>query len=169
MGTVDVQRVRHLIEFASTHVPIRGARLPAIRRHRRRRARSGVDGDRPGESGAGDAAQRDTHRGGAPAALRQQPGQAGDRAASTRRAEICVRTSSACSADRSDPFPSDYRTSLGALNRGEPLILQNRSSLAFSSKSSARDVAELPAPPPEAAPRPGLLGLAERTVDSKDG
>ena len=55
-------------------------------------------------------------------------------------------------------FPSDYRTSLGALNRGEPLILQNHSSLAFSFEEFARDVAELPAPPPEAAPRPGLLG-----------
>lgn len=54
-------------------------------------------------------------------------------------------------------FPSDYRTSLGALNRGEPLILQNHSSLAFSFEEFARDVADLPAKPPEPQ-KSGLFG-----------
>lgn len=41
-------------------------------------------------------------------------------------------------------FPSDYRTSIGALNRGAPLILQNHSQLASSFDQFARDLAGLP-------------------------
>ncbi len=40
-------------------------------------------------------------------------------------------------------FPSDYRTSIGALNRGEPLILQNHSRLASAFDQFARDLAGL--------------------------
>jgi pilus assembly protein CpaE len=54
-------------------------------------------------------------------------------------------------------FPSDYRTSLSALNRGEPLIMQNHSSLAFSFEEFARDVADLPMKPPEPQ-KTGIFG-----------
>lgn len=53
-------------------------------------------------------------------------------------------------------FPSDYRTSIGALNRGAPLILQNHSQLASSFELFARDLAGLP-PKHKDAPRGGGL------------
>jgi len=53
-------------------------------------------------------------------------------------------------------FPSDYRTSLGAVNRGQPLMLQNHSSLASSFEAFARDLADVPAA--AESPRSGLLG-----------
>jgi pilus assembly protein CpaE len=158
MGTVDVQRVRHLIEFAST-----------VYRY--------VVLDCPRSDGtvveALDAAStvivlanqelatlRNATR--IAAALRQRCG--------TNRVKLAIsRLDPSADISRQDvervlggpvkyTFPSDYRTSLGALNRGEPLILQNHSSLAFSFEEFARDVAELPAPPPETTARPGLLG-----------
>ncbi len=54
-------------------------------------------------------------------------------------------------------FPSDYRTSIGALNRGAPLILQNHSRLASSFDQFARDLAGLP-PKPKDEGRSGLFG-----------
>lgn len=53
--------------------------------------------------------------------------------------------------------PSDYRTSLEALNRGKPLVLKNHSRLAASLESLARDLGGVPKT--EAPPKPsGLLG-----------
>lgn len=44
-------------------------------------------------------------------------------------------------------FPSDYRASVAALNKGEPLILQNHTRLAGAFEDVARDIAGLgPAP-----------------------
>jgi pilus assembly protein CpaE len=40
-------------------------------------------------------------------------------------------------------FPSDYRTSVTALNKGEPLVLQNHTRLAASFEDVARDLAGL--------------------------
>ncbi len=54
-------------------------------------------------------------------------------------------------------FPSDYRTSIGALNKGEPLILQNHSRLASSFDACARDMGGLPAKV-EAPKGTGLFG-----------
>lgn len=55
-------------------------------------------------------------------------------------------------------FPSDYRTAVAALNRGEPLAVEPRSRLAESFEEFARDVAGLPARPKETA-KAGLFGL----------
>jgi pilus assembly protein CpaE len=55
-------------------------------------------------------------------------------------------------------FPSDYRTAVAALNRGEPLIVQNHSRLAGAFDGFARDVAALPAKARDAA-KSGLFGL----------
>jgi pilus assembly protein CpaE len=40
-------------------------------------------------------------------------------------------------------FPSDYRASVAAVNKGEPLILQNHSRLAGAFEDAARDIAGL--------------------------
>jgi hypothetical protein len=42
-------------------------------------------------------------------------------------------------------FPSDYRSAVAALNRGEPLFLQNHSRLADTFDQVAREVGGLPA------------------------
>jgi len=55
-------------------------------------------------------------------------------------------------------FPSDYRTSLDALNRGRPLILKNHSRLASSLLGFARELAGLGAPTGVDESKPGLLG-----------
>jgi len=55
-------------------------------------------------------------------------------------------------------FPSDYRTAVAALNRGEPLVVEPRSRLAESFEEFARDVGGLPARPRETA-KAGLFGL----------
>jgi pilus assembly protein CpaE len=54
-------------------------------------------------------------------------------------------------------MPSDYRSSLDALNRGTPLILKNHSRLASSLESLARDLGGM-TPPPVAPKSTGLLG-----------
>lgn len=54
-------------------------------------------------------------------------------------------------------FPSDYRTSLAAITRGEPLIMQNHSQLASSLDEFARDLGGLPAKQKDAA-KTGLFG-----------
>jgi pilus assembly protein CpaE len=54
-------------------------------------------------------------------------------------------------------FPSDYRAAVAALNRGEPLILQNHSRLADTFDSVAREVGGLPARAPEAS-KGGFFG-----------
>jgi pilus assembly protein CpaE len=60
-------------------------------------------------------------------------------------------------------FPSDYRASVGALNRGEPLILQNHSRLAGSFEDFARDLGELPGKSDEGHRSGGLFsGLLGR-------
>jgi pilus assembly protein CpaE len=55
-------------------------------------------------------------------------------------------------------FPSDYRTSLTALNRGEPLILQNHSALAGSFERFVYDLAELERPTDSSRARSGIFG-----------
>jgi Flp pilus assembly CpaE family ATPase len=55
-------------------------------------------------------------------------------------------------------FPSDYRTAVAALNRGEPLLLQHDGRLAESFEEFARDVAGLPPRTKESA-KAGLFGL----------
>jgi pilus assembly protein CpaE len=54
-------------------------------------------------------------------------------------------------------LPNDYRTSVSALTRGEPLVLQNHTRLASSLESVARDLGGLPRPASE-APKSGLFG-----------
>lgn len=54
-------------------------------------------------------------------------------------------------------FPSDYRTSLAAITRGEPLIMQNHTQLASSIDEFARDLGGLPAKQKDAATS-GLFG-----------
>ncbi|MDH4064920.1 MAG: AAA family ATPase [Acidobacteriota bacterium] len=54
-------------------------------------------------------------------------------------------------------FPSDYRAAVAALNRGEPLFVQNHSRLADTFDQFARDVGAL-RPKPKDAAKPGLLG-----------
>jgi len=41
-------------------------------------------------------------------------------------------------------FPSDYRAAVAALNRGEPLFVQNHSRLASTFDQVAREIAGLP-------------------------
>jgi Flp pilus assembly CpaE family ATPase len=55
-------------------------------------------------------------------------------------------------------FPSDYRTAVAALNRGEPLMLGHHGRLCESFEEFARDVAGLPARSKETA-KAGLFGL----------
>ena len=55
-------------------------------------------------------------------------------------------------------FPSDYRTALAALNRGEPLAIESQSRLAEAFEEFARDVAGLPAKSKDSA-KSGLFGL----------
>lgn len=54
-------------------------------------------------------------------------------------------------------MPSDYRSSLEALNLGTPLILKNHSRLASSLESLARELGGM-TPPPAAPKSVGLLG-----------
>ncbi len=54
-------------------------------------------------------------------------------------------------------FPSDYRTSVAAITRGEPLIMQNHSQLASSLDEFARDLGGLPAKQKDAT-KSGLFG-----------
>lgn len=54
-------------------------------------------------------------------------------------------------------FPNDYRTSVSAITRGEPLIASNHSQLASSISDCARQLAGCQAPRSE-APRLGLFG-----------
>jgi len=59
-------------------------------------------------------------------------------------------------------FPSDYRAAVAALNRGEPLFVQNHSQLADTFDQFARDLGGLP-PKAREAVRTGLFGrLAAR-------
>ncbi len=157
MGTVDVTRVRHLIEFASTVY-----RFVVL--------------DCPRSDGtvveALDAAStvivlanqelatlRNATR--IAAALRQRCGPNRVKLAISRLdpgADISPQdVERVLGGPVKYSFPSDYRTSLGALNRGEPLILQNHSSLASSFEEFARDVADLPVKAAEPQ-RSGLLG-----------
>ena len=55
-------------------------------------------------------------------------------------------------------YPSDYRTAVAALNRGEPLMVQRQSRLAEAFDECARDAAGLAAKPKETA-KAGLFGL----------
>ncbi len=48
-------------------------------------------------------------------------------------------------------FPSDYRTAVTALNKGEPLVIGNQGALATSFELAARELAGLPAPTRDAA------------------
>ena len=54
-------------------------------------------------------------------------------------------------------FPSDYRTAVAALNRGEPLVMQQQGRLADAFEEFARDLAGLAAKPKEPA-KVGLFG-----------
>lgn len=55
-------------------------------------------------------------------------------------------------------FPSDYRAAVGALNRGEPLVVGTSGKLASSFEAAARDLAGLgQGEPRESAGRPGLF------------
>jgi len=59
-------------------------------------------------------------------------------------------------------FPNDYRLAVAALNRGRPLILEGKTSLAVAFQSFTRDLAGLKSAAPVAATgaalAPGLLG-----------
>ena len=55
-------------------------------------------------------------------------------------------------------FPSDYRAAVAALNRGEPLFVQNHSRLADSFDQFAREVGGLP-PKTKDTAKTGLFGL----------
>ena len=55
-------------------------------------------------------------------------------------------------------FPSDYRTAVAALNRGEPLFVQNHSRLASTFDEVARELGGLPVKAREAA-RAGLFAM----------
>ena len=55
-------------------------------------------------------------------------------------------------------FPSEYRTAVAALNRGEPLIVHNHSRLASTFEQVARELGGLPPKEREAA-RAGLFGM----------
>jgi pilus assembly protein CpaE len=54
-------------------------------------------------------------------------------------------------------FPSDYRTAVAALNRGEPLMVPRQTRLAEAFDEFARDVVGIPAKPKEPA-KAGLFG-----------
>lgn len=55
-------------------------------------------------------------------------------------------------------FPSDYRAAVGALNRGEPLVVSTSGKLAASFEPAARQLAGLgPSETRDSAPRAGLL------------
>jgi septum formation inhibitor-activating ATPase MinD len=59
-----------------------------------------------------------------------------------RHAEIGVEDlQGAVGAPVKHVFPSDYRLAVGALNRGEPLVTENKSALASAFKNFARDLA----------------------------
>lgn len=55
-------------------------------------------------------------------------------------------------------MPSDYRTSLEALNRGRPLVLKNHSRLAASLESLARELGGVQPEPPSPPKSTGLFG-----------
>jgi pilus assembly protein CpaE len=58
-----------------------------------------------------------------------------------RQAEIGLDDmQTAVGSDIKHTFPSDYRLAVGALNRGEPLVLDNKSALASSFQAYARDL-----------------------------
>jgi hypothetical protein len=54
-------------------------------------------------------------------------------------------------------FPNDYRTSVGAITRGEPLIVSNHSQLASSIGDFARQLGGFQVAK-KAAPKTGLFG-----------
>jgi septum formation inhibitor-activating ATPase MinD len=54
-------------------------------------------------------------------------------------------------------FPSDYRTAVAALNRGEPLMVQHQGRLADAYDEFARDVAGIAAKPKDVV-KSGLFG-----------
>ncbi len=157
MGTVDVTRVRQLIEFASTvyrYVVLDCPRSDATLIEALDAASTVII-----ICNQELATLRNATR--IAAALRQRCG--------ANRVRLALsRLDPSADISRQDvervlggpvkyTFPSDYRTSLGALNRGEPLIMQNHSSLATSFEEFARDVADLPVKPPE-PPKTGLFG-----------
>jgi pilus assembly protein CpaE len=55
-------------------------------------------------------------------------------------------------------FPSDYRAAVAALNRGEPLFVQNHSALAATFEEVARELGGLPVKAREAG-RSGLFAM----------
>ena len=57
-------------------------------------------------------------------------------------------------------FPSDYRLAVGALNRGQPLVLDGKSALASAFQAYARELSGVNLASDGSAPRkaPGLLG-----------
>jgi pilus assembly protein CpaE len=55
-------------------------------------------------------------------------------------------------------FPNDYQTSVGAIARGEPLIVANHSQLASSFSDFARQLGGFP-PPKREAGKSGLFGI----------
>jgi pilus assembly protein CpaE len=54
-------------------------------------------------------------------------------------------------------FPSDYRAAVGALNKGEPVVIGHPGRLATSFDEAARELAGLPAAARETV-KPGLFG-----------
>lgn len=53
-------------------------------------------------------------------------------------------------------FPSDYRTAVAALNRGEPLMTSGPTALSAGFDQAARELGGLP-PPTKDNVRPGLF------------
>jgi pilus assembly protein CpaE len=157
LGTVDVTRVRHLIEFTATiyrFVVLDCPRSDATLIEALDAATSVIV-----IANQELATLRNATR--IAAALRQRCGPNRVRLALSRLDPAADISQQDVERVLGGPvkytFPSDYRTSLGALNRGEPLILQNHSNLASSFEDFARDVADLPAAPPQPQ-RTGLFG-----------
>jgi len=56
-------------------------------------------------------------------------------------------------------FPSDYRLAVGALNRGQPLVVDSKSPLASAFQTYARELSGGETEPGTSAKAPGILGL----------
>ncbi len=57
-------------------------------------------------------------------------------------------------------FPNDYRLAVGALNKGQPLVIEGKTALASAFQAYARDLSGVNGVPGKSVPRkaPGLLG-----------
>ncbi|MEO6223245.1 MAG: hypothetical protein ABIP90_08330 [Vicinamibacterales bacterium] len=159
LTSVDPPRVRTLIDFSSHHYRYTVIDIPrsdaAVLDSLEGAARIVVIANQE------LATVRSTTR--VATALRQRYGR--DKVAvvlsrSDRQAEIGLDDlQTAVGSEVKHIFPSDYRLAVGALNRGQPLVLDGKTALALAFQAYARDLSGSTAVAEKPGKSTGLLGL----------